>query len=277
MTTSTAPNGEQTKPKTARTNIVRCIHINPHPKGDLGRSFEAEFRAAWLDHLFIPWSGSDLDDRHHSFSSRHPETVRTYKMHGELESKDAMLRIFRQALNEDVPVHIIDACYGADALIMSALEQLQALDVCAERNTRLTFLLFPSDQMVGMDGLFDILDYAGDRVDYLIVHNPAKTRGDLMEHCSFREASLKLGAREITLPRMTPATAFAIQGAQQRAKRGVAFGELSRAQAGHLSPLCLQELQRAMQTMFRQYSAVAHLLLPPKLIPCAKRNAIPGI
>lgn len=62
---------------------------------------------------------------------------------------------------------------------MRALEQLQVLDVCAEQNTRLTLLLFPSDQMAGMDGLLDILEYADDRLDYLIVHNPAKHRGDL--------------------------------------------------------------------------------------------------
>ena len=33
--------------------------------------------------------------------------------------------------------------------------------------------------MAGMDGLLDILEYADDRLDYLIVHNPAKHRGDL--------------------------------------------------------------------------------------------------
>ena len=32
------------------TNITKRIHINPQSKGSLGKSFEAEFRTAWLDY-----------------------------------------------------------------------------------------------------------------------------------------------------------------------------------------------------------------------------------
>ena len=48
-------------------NTTRRIHLNPQSKGNLGKSFEAEFRTAWLDKLGVPWNGSDLDDRHHTF------------------------------------------------------------------------------------------------------------------------------------------------------------------------------------------------------------------
>ena len=47
-------------------NITRRIHLNPQSKGNLGKSFETEFRTAWLDRLGIAWNGSDLDDRHHN-------------------------------------------------------------------------------------------------------------------------------------------------------------------------------------------------------------------
>lgn len=53
--------------------ITRRIHLNPQSKGGLGKSFETEFRVAWLEWLDIPWSGSDLDDRHHTFRDRHLE------------------------------------------------------------------------------------------------------------------------------------------------------------------------------------------------------------
>src|SRR5450631_3176322 len=61
------------------TNITKRIHFNPQSKGSLGKSFEAEFRTAWLDYHSIHWNGSDLDDRHHYFFDRHPEQVRSYK------------------------------------------------------------------------------------------------------------------------------------------------------------------------------------------------------
>ena len=44
-------------------NTTRRVHLNPQSKGNLGKSFEAEFRTAWLDKLGVPWNGSDLDDR----------------------------------------------------------------------------------------------------------------------------------------------------------------------------------------------------------------------
>jgi hypothetical protein len=62
------------------TNITKRIHINPQSKGSLGKSFEAEFRTAWLDYHDIHWNGSDLDDRHHSFADRHPEQVHSYTL-----------------------------------------------------------------------------------------------------------------------------------------------------------------------------------------------------
>jgi hypothetical protein len=56
-------------------------------KGSLVKSFEAEFRTAWLDYHGIHWNGSELDDRHHSFADRHPEQVQSYKLGSEDESK----------------------------------------------------------------------------------------------------------------------------------------------------------------------------------------------
>ena len=61
-------------------NTTRRIHLNPQSKGNLGKSFEAEFRTAWLDKLGVPWNGSDLDDRHHTFANRHPQAVRSYHL-----------------------------------------------------------------------------------------------------------------------------------------------------------------------------------------------------
>ena len=89
-------------------NITRRIHLNPQSKGNLGKSFEAEFRTAWLDQLGIAWNGSDLDDRHHTFANRHPEAVRSYQLGNEHESKTALLSLFRRVLKDTAPVHVID-------------------------------------------------------------------------------------------------------------------------------------------------------------------------
>jgi hypothetical protein len=98
----------ETKRSHKYMNTTRRIHLNPQSKGNLGKSFEAEFRTAWLDKLGVPWNGSDLDDRHHTFAYRHREAVRSYHLGNEQESKTALLSLFRRVLKDSAPIHVID-------------------------------------------------------------------------------------------------------------------------------------------------------------------------
>jgi hypothetical protein len=253
--------------------IARRIHLNPQSKGNLGKSLEAEFRAAWLDRLGVPWNGSDLDDRHHTFAHRHPDIVRSYQLGSEQESKAELLSLFRRVLRDSAPVHIIDTRAQADALILSALEELQVLDICAEEGVRLTFFLFPTDDTESMNNVGKLFLYGGDAVDYVIVQNPAKARGDLFKGSQLEKRLLEYGAKTITLPMITPTTLLAVEKAEAIAKRGLSFAELSHTEAGHLERLLAGEIQWAMQKMFRQYTAIAQLLLPMDFLP--KEKAAP--
>ena len=251
-------------------NITRRIHLNPQSKGNLGKSFEAEFRTAWLDKLGVRWNGSDLDDRHHTFASRHNDAVRSYQLGNEHESKTALLSLFRRVLKNSAPVHVIDTRAQADALIMAALEELQVLDVCAEQGVRLTFFLFPTDDTESMTNAGGLFFYAGDRVDYVIVHNPAKARGDLFKGSQMEKQLMEFGAKSVTLPAITPTTLLATEKAEAIARRGLSFAELSQVEAGHLERLLAGEIQWAMQKMFRQYEEIADLLLPTEFVPKEK-------
>ena len=156
------------------TNITKRIHINPQSKGSLGKSFEAEFRTAWLDYHGIQWNGSDLDDRHHSFADRHPEQVQSYVLGNDDDSKSTLLGLFRNVSRSDAPVHVIDCRAQADGLIVQALESLQLLESLATQGIRFTFFLFPSEDTESMNNLLDLFFFAGDRVDYVVVHKPTR-------------------------------------------------------------------------------------------------------
>src|SRR6266545_3480237 len=205
-------------------NITRRIHLNPQSKGNLGKSFEAEFRTAWLNRLGIAWNGSDLDDRHCTFANRHPQTVRSYQLGNEHESKTVLL----------------------------------------------TFFVFPTDDTESMTNVARLFHFAGDRVDYVVVHNPAKARGDLFEGSRLEAQLREFGAQAITLPRLTPTTLLAMEKAEDQAKRGLSFAEVSRVDLGHLERLLAGEIQWAMQKMFHHYDAVANLLLPADRLPVHK-------
>ncbi|MDE3068230.1 MAG: hypothetical protein KGJ60_11845 [Verrucomicrobiota bacterium] len=77
----------------------------------------------------------------------------------------------------------------------------------------------------------------------------------------------KFGAREITLPVVTSITLLAIKRAEAKAGRKLSFAEVAIPDAPHLEMMLAGEMQWAMQQMFRQYDAVADLLVPAEQIP----------
>jgi hypothetical protein len=248
-------------------NIIKRIHINPQSKGSLGKSFEAEFRIAWLDYHGIHWNGSDLDDRHHSFADRHPEQVQSYKLGSDDESKSTLLGLFRNVSRSDAPVHVIDCRAQADGLIVQALDSLQIISSLATEGIRFTFFLFPSEDTESMNNLLELFYFAGDRVDYVIVHNPAKVRTNLFKKSNIEAELKRFGAREITLPTVTSITLLAIKRAEAKAGRKLSFAEVATPGTSHLELMLAGEMQWAMQQMFRQYDAVADLLVPSKEMP----------
>jgi hypothetical protein len=68
-----------------------------------------------------------------------------------------------------------------------------------------------------MNNLLDLFYFAGDRVDYVIVHNPAKVRTNLFKKSNIEAELKKFGAKEITLPVVTSITLLAIKRAEAKA------------------------------------------------------------
>jgi hypothetical protein len=257
------------------TNITKRIHINPQSKGSLGKSFEAEFRTAWLTCHGVTWNGSDLDDRHHSFADRHPEQVQSYVLGSADDSKSTLLGLFRNVTRSDTSVHVIDCRAQADDLIVQALESLQLIETLAAQGIRFTFFLFPSEDTESMNNLLDLFYFAGDRVDYVTVHNPAKVRTNLFRNSPIEAELKKFGAKELTLPVVTSITLLAIKRAEAKAGRKLSFAEVAIPGASHIEVMLAGEMQWAMQQMFRQYNAVAGLLVLPTNVPEAQPEPAP--
>ena len=248
-------------------NIIKRIHINPQSKGSLGKSFEAEFRTAWLDYHGIRWDGSDLDDRHHSFADRHLEQVQSYILGSDDDSKSALRGLFRTVSRSDAPVHVIDCRAQADGIIVQALESLQLIESLAAQSIRFTFFLFPSEDTESMNNLLDLFYFAGDRVDYVIVHNPAKVRTNLFKKSNIEAELKKFGAKELTLPVVTSITLLAIKRAEAKVGRKLSFAEVATPGAAHLELMLAGEMQWGMQQMFRQYDTLADFLVPEQQMP----------
>jgi hypothetical protein len=161
----------------------------------------------------------------------------------------------------------MDCRAQADGLIVQALESLQLLESLAAQGVRFTFFLFPSEDTESMNNLLDLFYFAGDRVDYVVVHNPAKVRTNLFRKSNIEAELKKFGAREIALPVVTSITLLAIKRAEAKAGRKLSFAEVATPGAPHLELMLAGEMQWAMQQMFRQYDALADLLVPELQVP----------
>jgi hypothetical protein len=118
-----------------------------------------------------------------------------------------------------------------------------------------------------MNNLLDLFYFAGDRVDYVIVHNPAKVRTNLFKKSNIEAELKKFGAKELTLPVVTSITLLAIKRAEAKAGRKLSFAEVAYPGASHLEMMLAGEMQWAMQQMFRQYDTIADLLVPEQQAP----------
>jgi hypothetical protein len=65
---------------------------------------------------------------------------------------------------------------------------------------RFTFFLFPSEDTESMNNLMDLFYFAGDRVDYVVVHNRAKVRTNLFRNSALEVELKKFGAKQLTCP-----------------------------------------------------------------------------
>ena len=118
-----------------------------------------------------------------------------------------------------------------------------------------------------MNNLLDLFFFAGDRVDYVVVHNPAKVRTNLFKKYNIEAELKRFGAKEITLPTVTSITLLAIKRAEAKAGRKLGFAEAATPGAPHLELMLAGEMQWAMQQMFRQYDLIADLLVPSEQMP----------
>ena len=244
------------------TTIKHRVHANPQSKGNLGKSLETEFRVAWLERHGIGWHGSDLDDRHATFSGRHPDQTKRYKLGNEQEAKAAFLALFRGILREPAPVHVIDTRAQADELFMAAVEELNFFELCQEQGIRTTFFLFPSDESESMQNFGRLAKFGGEAVDFVVVQNPTKSKGDLYRGSKLEKALENAGAKTLILPTITPVTLMAMERAEAKAGRGISFAEFAAPESGHLERILAGELQWALTRLFEQYDSMAELLLP---------------
>ncbi len=239
---------------------MKKIHLNIQSKGSLGKSFETETRAAFLDGIGVAWHGYDLDDRHHTFLDRHPDKVDLVSL--EDGATDAILGLIKDALARPEPVVLIDSRAQADALIMQAFNSLSIFQRAERDGAEFIISLFPSDDNESLANLAEIAKWGYGHASYLIIRNPAKSKARIFDASPLKSTLIeKLHAREITIPSVTPTTLGILEKVERDTKRAISFAEFAAGFQG-VDALCTGEIAYLLSEMAKQYCEVSGLLLP---------------
>lgn len=265
-----------TKKELTTSPIAKMLHLTPMSKGGSGKSTEGEMRVSYLSARGIPWQGSDMDERHRTFSERHLKRVKVHRSEAPLEAKEAFASIFRSVMRDSFPVHVVDCRAQADQLFINAIKEFDFLALCKSHDIRVTLSLFPSDELESLTNMQALVKATIGEVNYVIVENKARNDTRLFSNSSFEKFLLSHGAKKIRMPVIMPSTMLAMEKVESLQKRGISFAEFATVGTGLLDPIMAGELGMALANMYRQYDSIAELLLPPEFAKKVKTDISEG-
>jgi len=228
-------------------------------RGNLGKSTTVALVSQYCDQRNVSWRGFDLDPDHRSFSRLFPDNVVLREVSEEPETE--VLKIARACA--DNPVVLVDPrAHLADALIRG-LEMIRLPEQFAATGGRITVPLFPGDDLEILNDIDHLVTLLGNRVDYVILRNPARQPRTRMFTGSALEADLLgLGAVAIELPALLGVARNHLAALEADLGRGVTHLEAVANPSIGLDGMVRLIVEDWMRTVFRRFDTIAGKLLP---------------
>jgi hypothetical protein len=183
--------------------LITCFQSS----GRIGKSLVFEIILAWARFAGIPIAAVDCDAEHKTLSKRFPEAAFV----DATRSNDEFLQLIMEL--PDTPMAIADFPAQATDFLLGAMASLRVLDALDARQTRMTVVMFAADDPTATASLAKTYRALGDRVDYLLVKNPARFRSHAFDESALAELFKKNRVPVLELPTVTATTIQAIEQA----------------------------------------------------------------
>ena len=160
----------------------------------------------------------------------------------------------------DTPIALADFPAQATDFLLKAMESLRVVDALDERGTRMTVLMFAADDPTAMASMAKTYRALGNRVDYLLVKNPARFRSRIFDESPLAELFRKNNVPILELPAITATTLQQIGAASAARKKHLTFSEALKVETLH--QMCRFEIEHFLNRIFVQCEEAAGILLP---------------
>jgi hypothetical protein len=223
--------------------------------GRIGKSTVAQAMLSWCGFAGVEFAAVDADGEHQTLSRWYPEIVTKLPF----RETDDLLPILNQT--GSMPAMLIDYPAQSTQSLLSAFAHFQAFDFFESENTRLTSLIFASDERPAMASAAEIISTFGPRSDYIIVKNPARFQSEIFMHSQLPNMLAEYSAPTIEIGRISRTTLDHLDAESAKAKKALTFREAEKL----LPAGSVIELQSWRNRMFAQFEDVCDLLLPAEV------------
>ena len=223
--------------------------------GRIGKSTVAQALISWFGFAGVEFAAVDADGEHQTLSRWYPDIATRLPF----RETDDLLPV----LNEtgSMPAMLIDYPAQSTQTLLSAFAHFQAFDFFESKNTRLTSLIFASDERPAMASAAEIITTFGPRSDYIIVKNPARFQSEIFMNSQLPKMLAEYAAPTIEIGRITRTTLEHLDAESAKAKKALTFREAEKL----LPAGSIIELQSWRNRLFAQFEDACDLLLPVKV------------
>jgi hypothetical protein len=215
--------------------------------------------AQYCDRRSVPWHGFDLDPEHATFSRLFPEEVILQPLGDEPEAE--VLKIVRRCIGK--PVTLIDPRAHLSDIILRSWDMIRFPEHFAAQGGRITVPLFPGDDLEILTDIDGLVSRLGDKVDYLVVRNPARQpRTRMFDGSPLEEDLQRLGAAFLELPALLAVARNHLAALEAELGRGVTHLEAVANRELPFDGMIRLVIEDWVRTVFRRFDQVAGKLLP---------------
>jgi hypothetical protein len=231
--------------------------------GRIGKSTMLEGILAWTTFAGVPAAIVDCDAEHRTLSKRFPQA----NFVDATRSRDEFLQLISSM--PDSPLAVADFPAQATEFLLDSMQSLRVLDALESNQTRMTVLMFAADDPTATASMAKTYRVLGNRVDYVVVKNPARFRSQLFDESSLAEWFRRAQVPVIEIPTLTATTLQAVAAASAEKRQHLTFAEAVKVQS--IPQICRFEIEYFLNRMFVQCEDAARVLVPD---PAAIKNKV---
>ena len=209
---------------------------------------------AWANFAGVPAAIVDCDGEHLTLSKRFPEAAFV----DATRSRDEFLQLMSSM--PDSPLSVADFPAQATEFLLDSMQSLRVLDALESNGTRMTVLMFAADDPTATASMAKTYRALGNRVDYVVVKNPARFRSRLFDESSLAELFRQNGVPVIELPAVTATTLKQIDNASAEKRRHLTFVEAVKMPS--FLAMCRFEIDHFINRLYVQCEDAARVLVP---------------